>query len=37
MTTLANDAKTVAIIGGSGFVGRYTAQAMAKRGWRVKV
>ncbi|MEM8758969.1 MAG: complex I NDUFA9 subunit family protein [Pseudomonadota bacterium] len=37
MTTLANDAKTVAIIGGSGFVGRYIAQAMAKRGWRVKV
>ena len=27
----------VTIIGGSGFVGRYIAQAMAKRGWRVRV
>lgn len=27
----------VTIIGGSGFVGRHIAQAMAKRGWRVRV
>lgn len=27
----------VTIIGGSGFVGRYIAQAMAQRGWRVRV
>ncbi len=27
----------VTIVGGSGFVGRYIAQAMAKRGWRVRV
>ncbi|MEM0944437.1 MAG: SDR family NAD(P)-dependent oxidoreductase, partial [Pseudomonadota bacterium] len=30
-------APLVTIIGGSGFVGRYIAQAMAKRGWRVRV
>ena len=29
--------KLVTIIGGSGFVGRYIAQRMAKRGWRVRV
>lgn len=29
--------KLVTIYGGSGFVGRYIAQAMAKRGWRVRV
>ncbi|MEM7507834.1 MAG: complex I NDUFA9 subunit family protein [Pseudomonadota bacterium] len=29
--------RLVTIIGGSGFVGRYIAQAMAKRGWRVRV
>ena len=27
----------VTIIGGSGFVGRYVAQRMARRGWRVRV
>ena len=27
----------VTIIGGSGFVGRYIAQRMARRGWRVRV
>lgn len=27
----------VTIIGGSGFVGRYIAQSMARRGWRVRV
>ncbi len=31
------DAPVVAIIGGSGFVGRYIAQAMARAGWRVRV
>lgn len=30
-------AKIVAIYGGSGFVGRYVAKEMAKRGWRVRV
>ena len=30
-------APLVTIFGGSGFVGRYVAQAMAKRGWRVRV
>ena len=29
--------KLVTIFGGSGFVGRYVAQAMAKEGWRVRV
>jgi len=29
--------KLVTIYGGSGFVGRYIAQRMAKRGWRVRV
>ena len=27
----------VTIVGGSGFIGRYIAQAMARRGWRVRV
>lgn len=31
------DAPIVAVIGGSGFVGRYIAQAMAREGWRVRV
>lgn len=35
MTT--THAPLVTIIGGSGFVGRYIAQAMARRGWRVRV
>lgn len=30
-------AKLVTIYGGSGFVGRYVAQAMARRGWRVRI
>ena len=30
-------APLVIIFGGSGFVGRYVAQAMARRGWRVRV
>ena len=30
-------APIVTIFGGSGFVGRYVAQAMARRGWRVRV
>lgn len=30
-------APLVTIIGGSGFVGRHIAQAMARRGWRVRV
>lgn len=30
-------AKIVTIIGGSGFVGRYIAQRMARSGWRVRV
>ena len=29
--------KLVTIFGGSGFVGRYIAQRMAKEGWRVRV
>ena len=29
--------KLVTIFGGSGFVGRYVAQRMAKQGWRVRV
>jgi len=37
MTMPLTDAPIVTIIGGSGFVGRYIAQAMAKRGWRVRV
>ncbi len=32
-----SDAPLVTIIGGSGFVGRYIAQRMARRGWRVRV
>lgn len=30
-------ARILTIIGGSGFVGRYIAQRMARRGWRVRV
>jgi small subunit ribosomal protein S9 len=29
--------KLVTVFGGSGFVGRYVAQRMAKQGWRVRV
>lgn len=31
-----SEAKLVTIIGGTGFVGRYIAQAMARRGWLVR-
>ena len=34
---MAQTSKLVTIIGGSGFVGRYVAQRMARRGWRVRV
>ena len=34
---MTTPAKLVTIIGGSGFVGRYIAQRMARRGWRVRV
>ncbi|MEM7189933.1 MAG: complex I NDUFA9 subunit family protein [Pseudomonadota bacterium] len=34
---MANPSRLVTIIGGSGFVGRYIAQRMARRGWRVRV
>ena len=37
MTEMPRTPPIVTIIGGSGFVGRYIAQAMAKRGWRVRV
>lgn len=37
MPDLASNAPIVTIVGGSGFVGRYIAQRMAKRGWRVRV
>ena len=30
-------AKTIAVTGASGFVGRYIARRMAKQGWRVRV
>ncbi|MEM7060071.1 MAG: complex I NDUFA9 subunit family protein [Pseudomonadota bacterium] len=34
---MTSSAPIVTIIGGSGFVGRYIAQRMARRGWRVRV
>ncbi|MBK0400561.1 complex I NDUFA9 subunit family protein [Limibaculum sp. M0105] len=34
---MTENAPLVTIIGGSGFVGRYIAQNMARRGWRVRV
>lgn len=37
MVELTSRAPLVTIIGGSGFVGRYIAQRMARRGWRVRV
>lgn len=37
MPTLAYTPPIVTIFGGSGFVGRYVARRMAKRGWRVRV
>ncbi|HUF56546.1 MAG TPA: complex I NDUFA9 subunit family protein [Thermohalobaculum sp.] len=32
-----SNAPLVTVVGGSGFVGRYVAQAMARRGWMVRV
>jgi uncharacterized protein YbjT (DUF2867 family) len=37
MVASLETAPIVTIFGGSGFVGRYVAQAMARRGWRVRV
>ncbi len=37
MPMARTDAPLVTVIGGSGFVGRYIAQAMAREGWRVRV
>lgn len=37
MSSPAQTSPVVTIIGGSGFVGRYVAQCMARRGWRVRV
>lgn len=37
MAETLDQAPIVTIFGGSGFVGRYVAQAMARRGWRVRV
>lgn len=34
---MTDTAPIVTVIGGSGFIGRYIAQAMAHRGWRVRV
>ena len=34
---MSQSSPIVTIIGGSGFVGRYIAQRMARRGWRVRV
>lgn len=34
---MTSSSPIVTIIGGSGFVGRYIAQRMARRGWRVRV
>lgn len=34
---MTDQAPIVTIIGGSGFIGRYIAQNMARRGWRVRV
>ena len=37
MVMAMTDAPLVTVIGGSGFVGRYIVQAMAREGWRVRV
>ncbi|MEM9043339.1 MAG: complex I NDUFA9 subunit family protein [Pseudomonadota bacterium] len=37
MTEADSTVPIVTLIGGSGFVGRYIAQAMAQKGWRVRV
>lgn len=34
---MTSSGKLVTIIGGSGFLGRYIAQRMARRGWRVRI
>jgi uncharacterized protein YbjT (DUF2867 family) len=34
---IAKTARLVTIFGGSGFVGRYVARALAQRGWRIRV
>ncbi len=35
--TLIKTAKLVTVFGGSGFVGRYVAKALAEHGWRVRI
>ena len=37
MSETVSNAPIVTIVGGSGFVGRYIAQRMARRGWRVRI
>ncbi|MEM1345320.1 MAG: complex I NDUFA9 subunit family protein [Pseudomonadota bacterium] len=37
MSSPLSEAPLCTVVGGSGFVGRYIAQTMAKRGWRVRV
>ncbi|MEM9146249.1 MAG: complex I NDUFA9 subunit family protein [Pseudomonadota bacterium] len=37
MAVALTEAPIAAIVGGSGFVGRYIAQALAREGWRVRV
>ncbi|MFO1088742.1 MAG: complex I NDUFA9 subunit family protein [Hyphomicrobiales bacterium] len=32
-----SDGKLITVIGGSGFVGRYLIQSLARRGWRIRV
>ena len=36
MTVIAETPKQVTVFGGSGFVGRYVTQRMARAGWRVR-
>jgi NADH dehydrogenase len=36
MAQFQSDAPIAAVIGGSGFIGRYVVQALARRGWRVR-